>query len=393
MGTGAELAVPELLAGGEAVAGGLTAAELGAAGAGLGAGIEGAAATAGLTDAALGAAGAGLGAGIESAAAAAGPTDAALGAAGAGLTSGIEGAAGAAGPTAGGTGGLAAAGDAAAATAAGAGAAGALPSAAVESTGLGGLGGAGLSPAEALTGAEAGAAAAGPSLPFGTGGDATGAATSAGTGAAESEYEKELLDKVRAAQAASAAGGGTAAAAPAASIGQKLLNQITGNPLTAAALGLNVAGQLNAQKSGKTTAAQLQKLSQPAQDISTTLLDQYKTGQINPSTSFDIQQWKNQQIASTKNYYAKAGIPDSSAAQSAIANIEAKAVAMEDQARQGLLSSGLQAAGVAAGPASAAITAQAQQDQQLSQASGSALQSLMLLQAMQSGGMAPGKTG
>ena len=204
-----------------------------------------------------------------------------------------------------------------------------------------------------------------------------GAASGAGA-----SYEEDLLAKIRAAQAASVP--------TEVSMGQKALNAITGNPLTAGALGLNALGQINAAKSGKTVAAQLQKQAQPVQAISDSLLSQYQAGTISPSTSFDIQKWKNQQIAQTNNYYAKAGIPDSSAAKSALANIEAKAVAMEDQARQGLLTQGLAAAGVAAGPASAAITAQAQQDQNLQQASGSALNSLMLLQAMQSGGMAPG---
>lgn len=393
MGTGAEIAAPEIAASAKGAAeagaaltaaetagtfaaadagvGALTAAELGSAGAGLGAGIEGAAIGAGLSDAALGAAGAGLGSGIEGAAAAAGPTDAALGAAGAGLGSGIESAAGAGG-------GLAAAGDAAAATAAAAGMSSGAPMAGVEATGLGGVSGTGLSSAEAFTGAELGAGGAVAAPPLGTGVDAAGAASGSGA-----FYEEELLAKIRAAQAASVP--------TEVSMGQKALNAITNNPLTAGALGLNVLGQMNAAKSGKTLAGQLKKQAQPVQEISDSLLAQYKAGTISPSTSFDIQRWKDQSIAQTKNYYAKAGIPDSSAAQSAIANIEAKAVAMEDQARQGLLTQGLNAAGVAAGPASAAITAQAQQDQNLQQASGSALNSLMLLQAMQSGGMAPGK--
>lgn len=166
-------------------------------------------------------------------------------------------------------------------------------------------------------------------------------------------------------------------------IGQKLIDQITGNPLTAGALGLNLAGQMSARNAAKSIPGQLKQIAQPTSDISKSLLDQYQAGQISPSSEFDIQQWENQQLAAVKNYYAKAGIPDSQAAKTAIGNVQAKAAAMRDQSRQGLLTSGLQAAGMAAGPLTSAVQAQAQQDQALTQASGSALNSLLLLQAMQ----------
>lgn len=201
------------------------------------------------------------------------------------------------------------------------------------------------------------------SLPGGISDAATGAAAGQGAQDAAEEAKKKAAQKT---------------------IGQKLLDQITNNPLTAGALGLNLASSLAQRNSANKLPTELKAAAGPASDVATSLIDQYKSGTINPSTEFDINKWEQQSIAQAKNYYAKAGIPDSTSAMHAVQQIRAQAAALRDQARQGLLTTGLNAAGIASGPLTAAAQASAQADQQFASAQGSALNSLMLLQAMQS---------
>ncbi len=165
----------------------------------------------------------------------------------------------------------------------------------------------------------------------------------------------------------------------------KIISGVTKNPLAALTAGANVLSQISSNSAGKTAAGRLDAMGRPIQELSTSLLDQYRRGELNPSTAFDINRWEQEQIATMRNYYAKAGMGDSQAARQKMADIKAKAASMRDQARQGLLASGLNAAGIAQGPMTAAISAQAQQDAALSSASSKALQSLMLLQAASSG--------
>lgn len=258
-------------------------------------------------------------------------------------------------------------------------------------------------------------------------------------------------------------------------IGGKLLDKIIAQPLPAASLGLMGVNAINQRKTAGAVPAQLRSIAAPSAAQSAALLDeaktgplagvpaklidqattgpaateaaslldqsktgtlataandimaQYAAGKINPGTAFDIDKWQQQQTNAAKNYYAKAGIPDSDAARHAIANIEAQADAMRDNARQSLLTSGIAATnanlgvsqqalqwsqlaqgmitqglnaeqvrqnlirlGLSADQAAQALTVaaveqQAQQDQQFQQSQQSALQALILLQAMSKG--------
>lgn len=165
------------------------------------------------------------------------------------------------------------------------------------------------------------------------------------------------------------------------SITQRVLDAVKKNPLQAAGLGLNVGSQIVQASRGNTLAKQLAATGQPAQNAASSLLAQYQSGQIPASTAFDIKTWQDQQKASIRQRYA--GMGDSTAQQNALAQIDAEAAAMTDQARQGLLTQGLNALGVAQGPLTNAAMATAQQDQAFASSQGSALNSLMLLQAMQ----------
>ena len=68
-----------------------------------------------------------------------------------------------------------------------------------------------------------------------------------------------------------------------------------------------------------------------------------------------------------KQYYAQAGLGDSSMAQQAMAQIDAQAVQMTQQALNNYLQQGSSAAGVAAGPMTSAVTGQIAQNTQAMQ--------------------------
>jgi hypothetical protein len=86
---------------------------------------------------------------------------------------------------------------------------------------------------------------------------------------------------------------------------------------------------------------EIKALGGPQRDIANQLLAQYKAGTINAADAFNIQQTKQAAINRANDFYAKAGIPDSSQLQGTIANINQQADAQTEQARQNLLTQGL----------------------------------------------------
>ncbi len=166
------------------------------------------------------------------------------------------------------------------------------------------------------------------------------------------------------------------------SIGSKLLDQLSNNKATAAALGLNAFSAYNANQRGKDAASQLKGAAAPFNDTGKDLLAQYKSGKLNPGDEFNINQWEQQQIAAVASQYGG----NSTAARNAKGQIEARAQAMREQARKGLLDEGLKAMGMGTPLLTAAVQQQTQQDHALQQSQASALNSLMLLQALQARG-------
>ena len=101
----------------------------------------------------------------------------------------------------------------------------------------------------------------------------------------------------------------------------------------------------------------------PAQTTSNSILDQYNKGQLNASDQYNIAKWAQDAKASKQQYYANAGLADSSMAKQDIAGIDAQASAMRDQALQNMLQGGLNAAGIANTATGQAVQLQIQQDQ------------------------------
>ena len=129
------------------------------------------------------------------------------------------------------------------------------------------------------------------------------------------------------------------------------------------AMGLSTVASMGKKPTDYTP--QLNALSAPAQGAANTLLSNYSAGKLNPSDQVQIDSWEQQQIAQTKDFYARSGQGDSTAMQQQVGQIQAQAQGMRSQALTGMLNSGLQAIGVAAGPVTTAIQAQIAQDQQM----------------------------
>ncbi len=170
------------------------------------------------------------------------------------------------------------------------------------------------------------------------------------------------------------------------SIGQKLLDSITGNPLTAGALALNGASAISQRNAGKDAASQLRGVAKPFSTEGQALLDQYHSGKLNPGDEFNINRWQHEQESKIRSDFARRGMSGSAAERAAIARAQEQAQGMRSSSLTGLLTQGLGAMGMATGPLTNAISAQAQQDQGFMQAQSSALNSLLLLQALQARG-------
>ena len=147
--------------------------------------------------------------------------------------------------------------------------------------------------------------------------------------------------------------------------------------LPIASLGMNAM----AQKKARTAEQQLQSLAKPASDTSNNLLNQFGKGQISAADSYAINQQQQQDIAAAKQYYANAGLSNSSMELESIQNIQNNAENQRQEALNNMLTEGLTAAGTSYGPQMAAVQAGVQSDQQLQQATASFMQMLARMNA------------
>ena len=117
--------------------------------------------------------------------------------------------------------------------------------------------------------------------------------------------------------------------------------------LQAANVGLGGASLVKQLAGGNAAQGQFNKIAGPANEASQKLLAQFQSGQLSAADSFAIAQMTQQQKAGVNQYYAKAGLSNSSMHQQALQQIDTQAEAMRSQQVQNLLKQGLQAAGVA----------------------------------------------
>ena len=155
------------------------------------------------------------------------------------------------------------------------------------------------------------------------------------------------------------------------------------NAFPAASLGLNAASQLAARKQAQSLQQQLQKQSDITAPAAKQLMTQFQSGTISAAQEKQITDYTNNQRAQIKQRYAKMGRDPNydSAAQQEMANVDVQAAAMRDAALQNVLSSGLKAAGVSAGPAQQAIMAGYNADQSAQKTQQDFLKALADMQA------------
>lgn len=141
----------------------------------------------------------------------------------------------------------------------------------------------------------------------------------------------------------------------------KAMSTITKNPLQAANVGLGATSLLK-QLGAPSAQKQFNAVGGPTKDVSNQLLKQFSSGQVTGADAFAIQQYAQQQKSAIDQYYAQAGLSNSSMHTQAIAEIDARAEAMRQQAVQNLLTGGLKAAGVSDPTLTAGIKAGVDQD-------------------------------
>jgi hypothetical protein len=118
------------------------------------------------------------------------------------------------------------------------------------------------------------------------------------------------------------------------------------------------------KNAGNTAQQQYNAVAAPTQAVENTLLSNFQKGQISGADAYAISQWTQSQKSAVDNYYAQAGLSNSSMHQQALQNVDIQAQGMQQQALQNVLKNGLQAAGVTNPELNAGITAGVNADNQ-----------------------------
>lgn len=135
-------------------------------------------------------------------------------------------------------------------------------------------------------------------------------------------------------------------------------HQLKNNALS---LGVGALGMLQTPK----LPTQLQSVSDNAsttQALGKNLISSSQSGTVTPAQDAQIQLWTQQNKSGVRDYYAKAGLGDSSMMQSAMANVDSQASAMREQIIQQNLSQGLSALGMSDASNTALASAKMKQD-------------------------------
>jgi hypothetical protein len=168
-----------------------------------------------------------------------------------------------------------------------------------------------------------------------TGADASGATTGAPGAVTAPSYTT-----------ANNAATGAAGAAPAAAA--KSSPSWMNSALGAVKSALPYAGLANsllASKKGPNPVGQLNTNAAKTSEISNKLLSDYQAGQLSGADQQSIVQYRQDQKAAVDQYYAKAGLSNSSMHTAALQQVETQAETMRQQSLKNMLSGGLSAAG------------------------------------------------
>lgn len=218
----------------------------------------------------------------------------------------------------------------------------------------------------AATGAESFSGSAGGSglaAPTESGGMVPGTDNSIFTGGTPTDTPNPLPDQTITPEG----GGGIEEVLAKAGVPKETMDKVLNGLAKYGPLGLGAASILGNRGAAKKAAGQIREVGGPQRAIANDMITQAQAGNINQADQYQIDQWKQGAIAQSRAYYAKAGISDSSMAQNAEAEINAKATAMHEQARQQLLQTGLETLNITDKTQVAAIQAELAGDQQTQQ--------------------------
>jgi hypothetical protein len=132
-------------------------------------------------------------------------------------------------------------------------------------------------------------------------------------------------------------------------------------------LALGVGGAVYNRYAASQYAKQLKNVGADQRAVGESLIQQYQSGKLNPADQYAIDQWEQGAVSQMKDYYARAGMADSSVAQNAAAEIHNKAVAMKQQALNNLLTMGTNILNTTDQYQQMAIQAEMQGDQAMAQ--------------------------
>lgn len=103
---------------------------------------------------------------------------------------------------------------------------------------------------------------------------------------------------------------------------------------------LGAVGGIMQRRAAMGLANQYRGLASAQRGAGEDLVAQYRSGKLNQADQYAIDQWEQGAIAQTKDYYARAGLSDSSMAKNAEASIHNAAVARKQEALNNLLTMG-----------------------------------------------------
>lgn len=103
---------------------------------------------------------------------------------------------------------------------------------------------------------------------------------------------------------------------------------------------LGAVGGIMQRRAAMGLANQYRNMASAQRGAGEDLVAQYRSGKLNQADQYAIDQWEQGAIAQTKDYYARAGLSDSSMAKNAEASIHNAAVARKQEALNNLLAMG-----------------------------------------------------
>lgn len=108
-------------------------------------------------------------------------------------------------------------------------------------------------------------------------------------------------------------------------------------------IGLQAANMLGQKGQSGKYASQFEGIGNTQKQVANQMISDAQAGKINPADQYAIDQWKQDAITQAKQFYAKAGISDSTQLNGAISDINARAEAMKQQSLQTMLKTGMDA--------------------------------------------------